>query len=321
MLRSVQSRDSAPENTTRSHASVRHFEIHARGGRRGNGPSTNTTRLSIARLGGARGRDDVDLASDRIRHEPEFDGLEIDHQGVRQRVVSPMRAAVERARILGRRRERGIVHHDIAADRLETPGAQGVHEAPPSIQRHVGVAAALQNQISAEHAAAQLAADQRLGVPGVRRTREDPGRRTSSPSLMVEAGLRGVSPLWLASTRPDSASTTAKLTALAGSRSAAMVRATGAGTEAAASAASAAAGASRRKRKRRERGCGAGAREQSAVRAHACSSQHHAAPRAGAPAQIQHQAEAANVDERREPAADRRRNRIAAANRPIPRPA
>ena len=51
-------------------------------------------------------------------------------------------------------------------------GAQRVHEAPPSIQRHVGVAAALQNQISVEHAAAQLAADQRLGVPGVRGTQQ-----------------------------------------------------------------------------------------------------------------------------------------------------
>jgi hypothetical protein len=46
---------------------------------------------------------------------------------------------------------------------------------------------------------------------------------------MVEAGLRGVSGLWLTTVWPESVSTMTKLTALDGSRCAAMTSSTGAG--------------------------------------------------------------------------------------------
>ena len=48
-------------------------------------------------------------------------------------------------------------------------GAQLLHEAPPAIQRHVGIAAALQNEIPIERAVLERALQERLRVPGVGR--------------------------------------------------------------------------------------------------------------------------------------------------------
>ena len=83
-------------------------------------------------------------------------------------------------------------------------GAQHVDEAPPAFQRHVGIAAALQNEVPVEYAVAQVAANQRTRVPGVTRARAGPDSANVVTSLMVDAGLRGVSPLRLAISRPES---------------------------------------------------------------------------------------------------------------------
>ena len=117
---------------------------------------------------GRRRRHDLDLADLRIRRHPEFDGLEVDHQRVGQDVISAIRPSIERARILRRQGERRIVDHDVAVDRLETPGPQHVHKAPPAFQGHVGIAAALQNEVAVEHTVVQFAAKQRARVPDKR---------------------------------------------------------------------------------------------------------------------------------------------------------
>ena len=117
---------------------------------------------------GCRRRHDLDSADLRVRRHPELDGLEVHHQRIGQHVVSAIRPPVERARILRRQGERRIVDHDVAADRFEALGAQHVGEAPPALQGHVGIAAALQNEVAVEHAVAQFAANQRTRVPGKR---------------------------------------------------------------------------------------------------------------------------------------------------------
>ena len=80
-----------------------------------------------------------------------------------------MRPAVERRGILGRQRESGIVDDDVAVQGAEPFGAQLLHEAPPALEGHIGVAAALQNEIAFEHAVLERALQKRLRVPRVGR--------------------------------------------------------------------------------------------------------------------------------------------------------
>ena len=81
-----------------------------------------------------------------VRHDAEFDGLEIHHERIGHDVVRAIRPAVEFPRILGRQGERRIVDDDVAVDGLQPLGAQRPGEAPPALQGHVGIAASLQDQ-------------------------------------------------------------------------------------------------------------------------------------------------------------------------------
>ena len=121
--------------------------------------------------------EDIDPSCAGIGYHPEFDRLEIHHQRVRHDVVGAIRPAVEFSGILGRQGERAIVDDDVAVNRLEPAGAQRLREAPPTLQGHVGVAAAMQVEISVEHAGLDLAANRGLRMPGVRRPQQVQGRK------------------------------------------------------------------------------------------------------------------------------------------------
>jgi hypothetical protein len=159
-----------------------------------------------------RRRGDVHATGAGIRHEPELDGLEIDHERRGLRVVGLVRPPVEGRGILGRQCEGRIVDHDVAAQGAKPFRAQCLHEAPPALEGHVGIAAALQNEIPLEHAVLEHALHERLRVPSIGRPQRIEGGEgrhhfDGGGGAARRAGIE------LAAICPESTSSTTKLTA------------------------------------------------------------------------------------------------------------
>ena len=102
-----------------------------------------------------------------IRREFEFHRLEIDEERVGADVVGLQRLAIERRRIVRNRREERAIEDEIAVDDGETLGPHRRHEPLPLLQRDLGIAAALQDEVAPEHAIDQRAAEIRRRLPAV----------------------------------------------------------------------------------------------------------------------------------------------------------
>ncbi len=130
---------------------------------------------------------DIDFAGLRVGHQPELDGLKIHHQRIRQDIVRAVGPAIEGCGVLFIGRERGVVDDDVAADRLQSLHPQCMREAPPSLQGHVRVAAALQDQIPLQHSVIERALGRSAGMPGVGRPQQVEGRKGGND---LEGGCR-----------------------------------------------------------------------------------------------------------------------------------
>jgi hypothetical protein len=166
MLRSLQLGLKAPEKDDSIPLRRGHLEIHR--GRRAAAAAAGEANLIVDdQIDGSRGRDDVDAMHALVRRQAEVHRLEVDHERIRQHVVRTVRPPVESSRIFRRQREGGVVDNDVAANGVQSPIAQRTGKAPPALQRHVRVAAALQNQVPVQHAILELPAEGRASVPDI----------------------------------------------------------------------------------------------------------------------------------------------------------
>ena len=101
-----------------------------------------------------------------IRREYEAHGLEVHQQRIGSDVVGAQRLLVETARIVAVRGKVGAIQHQIARDVAQSFLAQFAQQQPEVLQRDLGVAVALQDQIARERAVLQFAVEVRLGLPG-----------------------------------------------------------------------------------------------------------------------------------------------------------
>jgi len=154
------------------------------------------------------------LAAIRIGKQLKFDGLEIHHERIGQDIVGAIWPPIEGAGILLRQRECRVVDDDIAANRLSGPPraspAQKLHHrsrvmygSPPPCR--IRSPSWVQARVCQRKAGPSMSSAAKVVTV-----------------LIVDAGLRGVSALWLATTRSESASRITKLAALAGRRCAAI---------------------------------------------------------------------------------------------------